>query len=96
MQTDEILKRFTYHSPSVTQVPRYNQIRQSTRRLALIVNQLCPDSREKSVAMTKLEEFVMWANASIARNESASYLEDSPSVGDEQPYDPAPVAGGGA
>ena len=25
--------------------------------------------REKSLAMTKLEEAVMWANASIARNE---------------------------
>lgn len=28
----------------------------------------CPDSREKSLAMTKLEECSMWANASIARN----------------------------
>ena len=29
----------------------------------------CPDSRELSVALTKLEEAVMWANAAIARNE---------------------------
>lgn len=33
---------------------------------AILVN---PNSREKSLAMTKLEECVMWANVSIARNE---------------------------
>jgi len=29
----------------------------------------CPDSRERSLALTKLEEAVSWANAAIARNE---------------------------
>lgn len=28
-----------------------------------------PDSREKSLALTHLEDAVMWANAAIARNE---------------------------
>lgn len=28
----------------------------------------CPDSRERSLALTKIEEAVMWANAAIARN----------------------------
>ena len=28
-----------------------------------------PKSREQSLALTKLEEAIMWANASIARNE---------------------------
>jgi len=37
--------------------------------LAAYINENCPDSREKSLAFTKLEEAVMWANASIARNE---------------------------
>ena len=39
------------------------------KEFAYLLNDLCPDSREKSLAMTKLEECVMWANASIARNE---------------------------
>jgi hypothetical protein len=30
---------------------------------------LCPGSRELSLAITKLEEAVFWANAAIARNE---------------------------
>jgi hypothetical protein len=61
---------FTYHPPIKDQVERYAELRQVGRRLALSVNELCPDSREKSLAITKLEEAIMWANASIARNES--------------------------
>jgi len=37
--------------------------------LAFDIEHFCPDSREKSVAITKLEESIMWANAAIARNE---------------------------
>ena len=33
------------------------------------IDSLCPDSREKSLAITKIEESVMWANAAIARRE---------------------------
>lgn len=36
-----------------------------------MINNLCPESREKSLAVTNLEESVMWANASIARNPSS-------------------------
>jgi hypothetical protein len=32
-----------------------------------MLNELVPDSREKSLAITHLEEAVMWANAGIAR-----------------------------
>jgi hypothetical protein len=39
------------------------------RKLAYLINEDCPDGREKSIAITKLEESVMWANAAIARNE---------------------------
>lgn len=37
--------------------------------LALVINDICPDSREKTLSLTKLEEAIMWANAAIARNE---------------------------
>lgn len=45
--------------------------RQSERikELAYLFNKDCPVSRERSLAMTKLEEACFWANASIARNE---------------------------
>ena len=67
---DRINSNFTYHAPTPDQLPRFEQIRDEGRELALLLNVLCPQSRELSLALTKLEEVVMWANASIARNEN--------------------------
>jgi len=64
-----IENNFTYHPPKNDQVKRYEEIRDHAKELALHIDNDCPDSREKSLAMTKLEEAVMWANAAIARNE---------------------------
>ena len=66
---EQIESAFTYHAPNDSQTAKYVVIRSSAKLLALTFDELCPDSREKSLAMTKLEEAVMWANASIARNE---------------------------
>ena len=68
MDKDRIENNFTYHAPHGDQVQKYEQIRATARYLAEIIDELCPDSREKSVAMTHLETAVMWANAAIARN----------------------------
>ena len=65
----DIEKNFTYHAPSPDQANRYETIRLFCKRAAEIIDRRCPESREKSLAMTKLEEAVMWANAAIARNE---------------------------
>ena len=60
---------FTYHPPLCDQPRRYEMIRGMGRDLAGILSALCPQSRELSIALTKLEECIMWANAAIARNE---------------------------
>lgn len=65
----QIENNFIYHAPKEDQPQRYTNIRNKAREFALLIDELCPDSREKSLAMTKLEECMMWANASIARNE---------------------------
>ena len=52
---------YTYHAPKGDQTARYEKLRAKARELA--------DSREKSLAHTKVEEATMWANAAIARNE---------------------------
>ena len=66
---DQIENSFTYHAPKEGQSEKYEHIRAKTKELAYLIDELCPNSREKSLAMTKLEESSMWANASIARNE---------------------------
>lgn len=60
---------YTYHAPKGDQPERYEAIRAKARELAELIEESCPESWEKSIANTRLEEAVMWANASIARNE---------------------------
>lgn len=65
----QIEKNFTYHPPSTDSVFSLVTIRNSCKSLALLINELVPDSREKSLAMTNLEQVIMWANAGIVRNQ---------------------------
>lgn len=59
---------FTYHAPKEGQPEKYTAIREKAKELAYLIDELVPDSREKSLSITKLEEMTMWANAGIARN----------------------------
>ena len=69
MDSKELENRFTYHTPKDDQPTRYVAIRDKGKEFAKLIDNYCPDSREKSLAFTKLEEAVMWANSAIARNE---------------------------
>lgn len=60
---------YTYHKPTADQKERYQAIRGKAKELAELIRGGCPASRERSLAFTKIEEAVMWANASIGRNE---------------------------
>lgn len=64
----QIENNFKYHSPKEGQPEKYVSIRENAKTLAYLIDKKCPDSREKSLAITKLEEAVFWANASISRN----------------------------
>ncbi len=64
-----IEQNFTYHPPKADQRDRYELIRGRAKVLATLIVQQTPESREQSLALTALEEAVMWANAAIARNE---------------------------
>lgn len=68
MLYERITSDFSYHAPQGDQPERYVKIREKAKSLALLIADLCPDRRERSLALTKLEECVMWANASIARS----------------------------
>jgi len=66
----EIEKNFTYHRVWGSQPYRYESLRKTAKDLAIAIDAQCPPSRERSLALTKVEEAIMWANAAIARNES--------------------------
>lgn len=69
MDFKDLTNRFTYHAPTPVQAEHYHDIRAEALKFAIVIADLCPESREKSLAITHLEQAVMWANASIARNE---------------------------
>lgn len=66
---DNLHNRFTYHPPTGDQPETYRLIRGWGLDFATALDDLgVPESREKSLAVTKIEEAVFWANAAIARN----------------------------
>lgn len=69
LKDDDIIENnFKYHKPGPGDNERYEALRGKGKELAYLIMDLCPSTRERALAITKLEEVVMWANASIARN----------------------------
>ncbi|CDN44855.1 Uncharacterized protein BN871_FT_00070 [Paenibacillus sp. P22] len=66
--SQQIENNFKYHAPKEGQPEKYEKIRNLAKELAYLIDAEVPNSREKSLAMTNLEQAVMWANAGIARN----------------------------
>lgn len=67
-QSHDLDNIFTYHAPSPEQVKVYEGLRKQAKELSEIFVVECPQSRERSKALECVEQAVMWANASIARN----------------------------
>lgn len=64
-----IERDFKYHAPNQDQIDRMVKLREQAKELALAIVALTPGSREQSLALTNVEQAVMYANAAIARNE---------------------------
>ena len=61
-------KDFTYHPAKEGQAERYDEILEAGKGFAALILFVCPDSRERSLALTKIEEAIGHANNSISRN----------------------------
>lgn len=68
-ENKDLEKRFTYHKPTPEKAEKFPLIRNKAKELAYLIEELVPNGREKSLAITKLEEVVMWSNAGISREE---------------------------
>ncbi len=69
---EELLARVandhTLHPADTQQFPLYEANRDRIRMVAEAFIKSCPEGRELSLALTKLDEAVFWANAAIARH----------------------------
>lgn len=68
IREEELKHRFMFHA--ATTVEKKNEhasVRMKCLELALFIHENVPDGREKSLAITHLEEVMMWSNAGIAR-----------------------------
>jgi hypothetical protein len=63
MTPEELNKRVNFKTSA-----ECSTIKEAIRATIVIIDESIPDGREKSLAMTKLEEALMWATAAVARN----------------------------
>jgi hypothetical protein len=68
MDNNDLANRFKFHPATETTGPTHDNVRYHCFTMAEWLNDVLPEGREKSLAITKLEEVMMWSNAAIARN----------------------------
>lgn len=69
MDAVDLVNRFSYHSLDAHQVARCDLLRVLGLDLARMIVASGQPCREQSIAITRLEEVIMWASAAIARSE---------------------------
>lgn len=66
-QQDEILNRFAFHPATEVTGPQHDRVRALFSELATEITQgLVPAGRHQSLALTSLQESMMWCNAAVA------------------------------
>lgn len=68
LSNEEIQDRVTYHAPSPKGVERHQALSEAAAYFMSVVNGIVPEGREKSLAITNIEQAKMWASAGVARN----------------------------
>jgi hypothetical protein len=65
-RTADIDNRFRYHPPTPEAIAKHEMLRDAHRQLAHLVLETVPAGRHQSLALTALQEALMWANAAVA------------------------------
>jgi hypothetical protein len=68
MTNEDLANRFKSHPAKDEDTAKNHElVRTTCYLLAVELNNVVPDGREKALAITNLEEVMFWANAGIAR-----------------------------
>lgn len=73
LSVEDLDERFDHH-PSTSEIvsDAHQTIRETFKHATEVIDDLIIDSREKSVALTKLEEAMFWSNAAVARAQAVN------------------------
>lgn len=68
-------KPYAYHKPSVEGMLKINKLREHFSEGERLIRELCPQSRQQSVAITNNEQTAMWAIKAVVFNDPDSKVE---------------------
>jgi len=71
-----VAHNMTNHRPSDDAIMQIESMREDFIAVAEMVQQVTPESREQSLALTNLEQALMWAVAAIARNQPTTIPQE--------------------
>jgi hypothetical protein len=66
---DRLVWDLAYHAPDNDAVLLHGRLREAAMAFGFVILDACPEGRELSSALTKLEECLFHANAAVARRE---------------------------
>lgn len=72
---NHIDKPFAYHKPSEDGFAKITLLRQGFTQVKKLIESTCPESRQRSVAITELETAAMWAIKAVVFNDPNSVVE---------------------
>lgn len=77
---DELTNRFAYHPATEVTAPVHEEVRTRCGELAQWIGENVPGGRHQSLALTALQESMMWCNAAIACDtpQGGETLADAP------------------
>lgn len=68
-------KPYAYHKPSPEGLNKINKLRAHFSEGERLIKEVCPESRQRSVAITENETTAMWAIKSVVFNDPNSEVE---------------------
>lgn len=70
-------KAYSYHKPSTEGLEKITTLRKAFTMLDELIKSTAPNSRERSKALTELEDSAMWAIKAVVCNDPESVVDNN-------------------
>lgn len=68
-------KPYAYHKPSTEGLDKISRLRVAFSEIDSLIREVCPESRQRAVAITNNEQTAMWAIKAVVFNDPNSEVE---------------------